>query len=246
MGSNNRVTALLLVALGLAVLIAGVVLLATGGGGGTAVGGGHGGGAAAHHVGVPGVLIAASVQQGFSFRNDVFEPMCYVTQLQIGEGAYLEDITVTDPENAQYTKEVVGVAGYIGFANTPPTAPININAYVSETTITQLAARRPSFAADHDVLFQFECYAYDSAAKRWYKRFHTDGALLRGAIHELGGALAFDIATDRPTGLLGDDMRAFKLSIGIAPPTDVQQTLFYASSVEDKLTLQWGTTVGGL
>ena len=176
--------------------------------------------------------------QGFNFRKDRMVQIGFVTQLKIGDTDMTADITCKDPENNQNDKKVVGVCSYTGWTASATDA-VNMNIQVSETAKNKLDALTKKNMANVEVNFKFDCYNYDPSEKKYYKNFHTNDTTMKGLILSQGDDLAIRIVLSPSTVV--QEPRNFTLSMGIKPqPT--QQELHYASSVSDKLVMQWGIT----
>ena len=169
------------------------------------------------------------VMQGFNFRKDKMVQIGFVTQLKIGDVDLTADITCKDPENNQSDKKVVGVAAYSGWTASPTDA-VNLNIQVSETAKNM---------SNVEVDFKFDCYNYDPSEKKYYKNFHTNDTTMKGLIVSQGDDLAVRIVLQPSTQV--QEPRNFTLSMGIKPQPNAQE-LHYASSVSDKLVMQWGIT----
>ena len=178
------------------------------------------------------------VVQGFNFRKDKMVQVGFVTQLKIGDVDLTADITCKDPENNQSDKKVVGIAGYTGWTASATDA-LNMNIQVSETAKNKLDVLTKKNMSNVEVDFKFDCYNYDPSEKKYYKNFHTNDATMKGLIVSQGDDLAVRILLQPSTVV--QEPRNFTLSMGIKPQPDAQE-LHYASSVSDKLVMQWGIT----
>ena len=178
------------------------------------------------------------MMQGFNFRKDKMVQIGFVTSLKIGDTTLSADITCKDPENNQNDKKVVGVCSYTGWTASP-TDPLNLNIQVSETAKNALDTLTKKNMSNVEIDFQFDCYHYDPSEKKYYKNFHSNDTDMKGLIYGQGDDLAIRIVLDPNTVV--QEPRNYTLSLGIKPqPT--QQELHYASSVSDKLVMQWGIT----
>ena len=178
------------------------------------------------------------MMQGFNFRKDKMVQIGFVTSLKIGDTTLTADITCKDPENNQSDKKVVGVCSYTGWTASA-TDPLNLNIQVSETAKNTLDTLTKKNMSNVEIDFQFDCYHYDPSEKKYYKNFHSNDTDMKGLIYGQGDDLAIRITLDPNTVV--QEPRNYTLSLGIKPqPT--QQELHYASSVSDKLVMQWGIT----
>ena len=178
------------------------------------------------------------VVQGFNFRKDKMVQIGFVTQLKIGDVDLTADITCKDPENNQSDKKVVGVSSYTGWTASPTDA-INLNLQVSEDAKNKLDVLTKKNMSNVEVELKFDCYYYDPNEKKYFKNFHTNDSTMEGLIVSQGDDLAIRIVLQPNTVV--QEPRNFTLSMGIKPQPKAQE-LHYASSVSDKLVMQWGIT----
>ncbi|MEE2788027.1 MAG: hypothetical protein VX589_11860 [Myxococcota bacterium] len=184
------------------------------------------------------IEIPCDMNQGFNFRKDVMTQIGMINTLKIGEVDLTADITLKDPENNQTDKTVVGVLNYVGWS-AAPTDPVHLTVQVSESAKNKLDGLTKKNMSNVEVDLDFDCYTYDAREKKYFKNFHANDAELKGLIFGQGDDLAIRIHLDQ--NQMVQAPRNYTLELGIKPqPTS--QDLHYASSVTDKLVLQWGVT----
>ena len=184
------------------------------------------------------VDLGCDLVQGFNFRKDKQVQIGFVTELKIGDVDLTADIACKDPENNQSDKKVVGIASFVGWTASP-TDPVNINIQVSETAKNKLDTLTKKNMSNVEIDMKFDCYHYDPSEKKYYKNFHTNDATVKGLIFGQGDDLAVRIQLD-PNHVV-QEPRNYTLSLGVKPQPKSQE-LHYASSVSDKLVMQWGVT----
>jgi hypothetical protein len=176
--------------------------------------------------------------QGFNFRKDMQTQIGYVTKLKIGDVELSADMTMKDPEENQNDSKVVGIASYVGWS-VSPTDPVNLNIQVSETVKNKLDTLTKKNMSNVEVEVAFDCYGYDPNEKKYFKNFHTNEKEMKGLIFGQGDDLAIRIQLE--LNQMVQEPRNYTLSLGIKPQP-AEQELHYASSVSDKLVMQWGIT----
>ena len=90
-----------------------------------------------------------------------------------------------------------------------------------------------------EVDFKFDCYSYDPGEKKYFKNFHSNETTMKSLINGEGDDLAIRINLDQDQVV--QEPRNYTLSVGLKPQPKAQE-LHYASSVSDKLVMQWGIT----
>ena len=181
---------------------------------------------------------ACDMNQGFNFRKDVQTEIGYVTKLKVGGVDLTADFTLKDPESNQTDKKVVGVASYLGW-DVSATEPVQLNVQVSETAKNKLDALTKKTMSNLEVDIAFDCYGYDPSEKRYFKNFHTNEQEVKGLIFGRGNDLAINMGLDQ--NQLVQEPRNYTLTLAVKPQPTAQE-LHYASSVSDKLVLQWGVS----
>jgi hypothetical protein len=184
------------------------------------------------------VELSCDVVQGFNFRKDMQVQIGFITEMKIGDVSLTADISCKDPENNQSDKKVVGIASFVGWT-VSPTDPVNINIQVSETAKNKLDTLTKKNMSNVEVEYKFDCYSYDPSEKKYYKNFHTNNTAMKGLIYGQGDDLAIRINLDQSRVV--QEPRNYTLSMGLKPQPKAQE-LHYASSVADKLVMQWGVT----
>ncbi|MEE2786716.1 MAG: hypothetical protein VX589_05205 [Myxococcota bacterium] len=187
------------------------------------------------------ISLTLDMQQGFNFRKDVMTKIGFVTALKIGDTDMAKDFTLKDPENSQNDKKVVGVLSYLNWSGSP-TEPVNLNVQVSEDAKNKLDVLTRKNMSNVEVQYQFDCYNYDPKEKKYFKNFHANSTDMKGLIHGEGRDLAITMHLD-PNGYVQEPAN-YTLELGIKPQA-TQQDLHYASSVSDKLVMQWGVSKSG-
>ena len=183
---------------------------------------------------------SCDVSQGFNFQRDVQTPVGHINKLKVADKELAEDIAITDPENV--TGDPVKVVGIIssmywrgGYAD-----PIQFGCQVSNANKLTLAVLSHSELSDTTVEVSYTNYDYDPDEKKYYKCFHTDGAVLKGLIEKAGGELAIEIDTEQSMEVVSPKNFAFTLGV---MPEDMAQDTHLAMSVSDKLVKKWGITI---
>ena len=174
--------------------------------------------------------------QGFNFRKDSITPIGHITGLKIGETELTGDVTLIDPMNNASHLPVIGVLEGVT-TNGAPTDPLYFECQVSETAKNRLDTLTKKNLSNTEVEVAFACYAYDQSEERYYKSFHTQDVALKGLIQGQGGDLAIQVELT-PNAIV-QEPRNFRLSLGLVPQP-IQQTLYYATSATDEVTMQWG------
>jgi hypothetical protein len=184
------------------------------------------------------IEIACDMVQGFNFRKDMMTQIGVVNKLKIGDVELTADIALKDPENNQSDKKVVGVISYIGWS-VSATDPVNVSLQLSETAKNKLDALTKKNMSNVEVDLDFDCYSYDPSEKKYFKNFHSNDAEVKGLIFGQGDDLAIRI--DLEPNRVVQEPRNYTLSLGVKPQPTAQD-LHYASSVQDKLVMQWGVS----
>jgi hypothetical protein len=184
---------------------------------------------------------SCDVSQAFNFQKDVQTSVGHINKLKVSNKKLAEDIAITDPENV--TGDPVKVVGVVsgmywqgGYAE-----PIQFGCQVSNANKLTLAVLSHSEMSDTTVEVSFTIYDYDPDEKKYYKCFHTDGAVLKGLVEKSGGELNISIETDQSMEVMSPKNFAFALGV---MPEDEAQEAHLAMSVSDKLVKVWGVTVG--
>jgi hypothetical protein len=180
--------------------------------------------------------IGCDLNQGFNFRKDVMKQIGMVTKLKIGDVNLTEDMTLKDPENNQKDLKVVGVVNFIGWS-VSPSDPVQVSLQVSEDAKNKLDVLTKKNLSNVEVEFEFDCYNYDPGEKKYFKNFHSNDKTMEGLIFGQGDDLAIRIGLQPNTQV--QEPRNFPLSLGIKPQPK-EQSLHYASSVQDKVVMQYG------
>ena len=183
---------------------------------------------------------SCDVSQGFNFQRDVQTQVGHINKLTVATKELVEDIEITDPENV--TGDPVKVVGVVsgmywagGYAE-----PIQFGCQVSNANKLTLAVLSHSEMSDTMVEFAYTIYDYDPDEKKYYKCFHTDGAVLKGLVEKSGGDLNISIDTEQSGEIVSPKNFAFSLGV---MPEDLAQDTHLAMSVSDKLVKVWGVTV---
>ena len=136
------------------------------------------------------------------------------------------------------TKKVVGIASFVGWSASP-TEPVQMNIQVSETAKNKLDTLTKKNMSNVEVDFKFDCYNYDPNEKKYFKNFHSNDTALKSLINGEGDDLAIRINLQQDQ--IVQEPRNYTLSMAVKPQPKAQE-LHYASSVSDKLVMQWGIT----
>ena len=94
---------------------------------------------------------------------------------------------------------------------------------------------------DSHVEIEFTIYSYDPQEGKFYKCFHTDGAMVEGLIYNAGGALDIGIQNKESTEVVSP--KNFEFHIGVMPE-GLAQDLKRAISISDKYAKAWGIDEG--
>ena len=184
---------------------------------------------------------SCDVSQAFNFQKDVQTPVGHINKLKVSNKKLAEDIAITDPENV--TGDPVKVVGVVssmywagGYADS-----MQFGCQVSNANKLTLAVLSHSELSDTTVEVSYTIYDYDPDEKKYYKCFHTDGAVLKGLVEKSGGDLNISIETDQSAEVMSPKNFAFTLGV---MPEDEAQEAHLAMSVSDKLVKVWGVSVG--
>jgi hypothetical protein len=180
------------------------------------------------------------VSQGFNFQKDAQTLVGHINKLKVSNKKLAEDIAITDPENVTGDKvKVVGVVSDIywegGYAD-----PIQFTCQVANPNKKELSVLTHSELSDTTVEVAFTIYDYDPEEKKYFKCFHTDGAVLKGLVLKSGGELSIAIETEANMEVVSP--LNFGLSLGVMPE-DLEQDTHVAFSVSAKLVKRWGVSV---
>ena len=184
------------------------------------------------------IEIPCDMNQGFNFRKDVMTQIGMINKLKIGDVDLTADITLKDPENNQTDKKVVGVLNYIDWS-AAATDTVNVTVQVTESAKNKLDTLTKKTMSNIEVDLDFDCYTYDAREKKYFKNFHTNDVELKGLIFGQGDDLAIRMHLDENTYV--QSPRNYTLELAVKPQANAQD-IHYASSVTDKLVLQWGVT----
>jgi hypothetical protein len=183
---------------------------------------------------------SCDVSQGFNFQKDAQAIVGHINKLKISNKQLAADIAVTDPENLPGDKvKVVGVVSDIywegGYAD-----PIQFACQVANPNKKELSVLTHSELSDTTVEVAFTIYNYDPEEKKYFKCFHTDGAVLKGLVLKSGAELSIAIEAEANMEVVSP--LNFGLSLGVMPE-EVEQDTHMAVSVSAKLVKRWGVSV---
>jgi hypothetical protein len=186
------------------------------------------------------VSYSCDVSQGFNFQKDRQTPVGHINKLKVAGKELAADMAVTDPENVTGDKvKVVGVVSNIywggGYADS-----MEFGCQVSNPNKKTLVVLSQMEMANTMVEFVFTIYDYDPDEKKYYKCFHSDGAVLKGLVQKSGGELNIRIDPDQSQEVMSP--KNFTMRLGVMPE-DLEQDTHMAISVSDKLVKRWGVTV---
>lgn len=186
-----------------------------------------------------GIQLSPDVEQAFNFHGDTPKSFGYVSSLTIGGRPLAADIRIRRPDGTG--ANVVGVLSSAswsgGFAD-----PVALNAQVSTANRQVIAPLIQAQLRDNSVTFQFQVFAYDALAKKWYQAFGgTSGAALAGVVQKEGQHVKLVLAPQP-----GDAVRSpqnWGVSLGIAPAPRSQALLVATSSAAAPIAKRWGIEV---
>ena len=184
---------------------------------------------------------SCSIKQGFNFEKDKQVLVGHLMSMTIG-GVKLEaDTTVTSPTDLKNETKLVGVISEIswhgGYAD-----PVHIHCNVSNSNQKLLQIMKHTNLLKTDVLFQFNVYAFDQVAKKYYLAFHDNAKDSKGLVMKTGGDLHLEIG-ERNDPTVPSPLN-FNFAIGIMPQEEAQ-VLNFAVSDTDKFVKTWGVTSTG-
>ncbi len=184
---------------------------------------------------------SCSIAQGYNFEKDKQVLVGHLMSITIG-GVKLEaDTTVTSPTDLKNDVKLVGVIEEIhwqgGYAN-----PLYINCNISNSNQKLVQIMKHTNLLKTDVLFQFNVYAFDQVAKKYYLCFHDNAKDSKGLVMKVGGDLILEIG-ERNDPTVPSPLN-FKFAIGIMPQEEAQ-VLNFAVSDTDKFVKTWGVTSTG-
>lgn len=181
-----------------------------------------------------------NVSQGFNFQKDDQSTVGHIVSVKIGDTALASDINVTNPEDNTATVAVFGVASSVywagGYAD-----PIFFECRVSNANKNTLGQLVHKSLANTAVELKFNVYDYDPIAKKYYKAFHTNDAVVTGLIYKQGGSLAMNLSMDQAMEVTSPKNFAFQLG---TMPSETDMAIQLAISVTDKFAKKWGVKVG--
>ena len=186
------------------------------------------------------LIFNCSIDQGFNFHPDAQDYVGHLTTLTIGDKEMAANLKVTDPTASTGDNiPVVGVISDIywhgGFAD-----GISFSAQVHTNNKKELAILQHSDLSNTQVKFSFNIYAYDQAAKVFYKAFHTNDTDLEGLVEKQGHDLNFNIEMD-PSPEVANPLN-YTLTLGVMPAEQAMEA-HVAVSESDKFVKQWGVAV---
>jgi hypothetical protein len=179
-----------------------------------------------------------SIKQGFNFEKDQQVLVGHLMSMTIGGTALPADMTVTSPTDLKNETKLLGVISNISWEG-GYTDPLYLNCNVSNDNQKLLLIMKHTNLLKTDVLLQFNIYAFDQVAKKYYLAFHNNAKDGKGLIMKSGGDLLLDI-DERNDPTVPSPLN-YNFSIGIMPQ-EIAQALNFAVSDTDKFVKTWGVT----
>ena len=184
---------------------------------------------------------SCSIEQGYNFEKDKQVLVGHLVSITIG-GVKLEaDTTVTSPTDLKNETKLVGVIEEIrwagGYAN-----PVYVNCNISNNNQKLVQIMKHTNLLKTDVLFQFNIYAFDQVAKKYYLAFHNNAKDSKGLVMKIGGDLILEI-NERNDPTVPSPLN-FRFAMGIMPQEEAQ-VLNFAVSDTDKFVKTWGVASTG-
>jgi len=183
------------------------------------------------------ISVVCDVVQGFNFKKDKTTAVGFITQMTLGGVQLAADLSVKDPEKPTASLSVVAVLSsvtwYAGASD-----PIYFSAQVSadnrqRIAVSLMLTNQSTLA----VPFRFAVYAYDTQAKKYFKRMVSNLTELKGLTTTQDGANSLSIAEDPATAVMSPVNFAF--FVGLAPQAP-EQVIQVADSLTYITERQWG------
>lgn len=184
--------------------------------------------------------MALDVARAYNFKVTNCASVGFIEALSFTSSgkALAADTPIPDPENPESPKKVVAILDLVDWTG-GPTDPIRIKGRLSPGNRGTLLECVSSLTGGADVEAAWSIYVYDYAAKKYFKRFHTDGKNIKMALTE-GETLFVDEA---PDSYIKQPVN-FKFSLSLTPKSDGgEQTLAIATSANQKFARQVGISV---
>jgi hypothetical protein len=188
-----------------------------------------------------------SIHQAYMFEKDSQVLVGHLTKLVIGSTSPITfaldtELTVaTDLSKAKIVGPMSNISWNGGYAD-----PVYIDANVSVPNQQSATLLTHTDLSDTTVVFQFNVYAYDPVAKKYYIAFSSNpggsATDMNGLIMKQGGSLAFSIDSDQDMEVASP--KNFRMSIGIMPQETAAQALQVAVSNTANFAKQWGVGMG--
>jgi len=188
------------------------------------------------------ISYSCDVVNGFNAQSDVQTITGMLTHLKVGETEYLQDLSVTNPEDVEGEIPCVGVLSSVYWEG-GEADPIQFDLRVSTANKNSSIELVQKTLVNTEVEFTFVVFEYDPIEKKYFQCFHNDGEVYTGLVLKAGGLLSINIDAD-DAGEVGGP-KNFPFSIGIMAPEPTEgQPIHFAASVDKKMVKQWGVKIG--
>lgn len=181
-----------------------------------------------------------SVYQGFNFKKDKSDTVCFITSLKINDAEIKADIACKDPMNPTTDLNVVSVCSEISWG-TGTTDAIYFSGQVSAPNRQDIALMVYNDLTKVEVLFKYSVYEYDPVAKKYFKCLHSAEAEMKGLLEKNGNDLTLSCSDDASTEVQSPLNYGFHIGI---KPQPVEQAITIATADQKNVVKKWGVKLG--
>ncbi|MGB0723673.1 MAG: hypothetical protein ACPGU7_14880 [Gammaproteobacteria bacterium] len=181
------------------------------------------------------------VVQGFDFQRECNNAVGHITALTVSGTRFENDLSVYNPTKADSgpTEKVVAVIKAISW-NGGYYDPITFSCQFTDKNREAAAELTKTKTSNEEVELAFNIYDQDTQTSppEYYRLFHTNGKIIKGAIEKVSGALELEIESEPSQEVWSPRNFLFYLSV---MPTDVATyELHLGLSRTAKFVRKWG------
>ena len=133
------------------------------------------------------IAIDMNIHQGINFNKTIQDRVGYITKLSIGKKTLNPDISVAKIDDPSGDQTVVGVLMNCNWDGNP-SGPLGFFGVLSDKNKKEIKLLTAESLVDRTVKVEFECWAYDSEKRNYFKAFHSNDQQIDGELVLAGGA----------------------------------------------------------